>query len=113
MGSDDELAFKYFHDNLSLTLLAIVNARYEFWWVSDIYAGATHDSRIWRASNLASLVGEGVFPPNDTAVSLLCQLIQFFILFPTVYAPRHCSFVGEQQVADVAIVSHELGNARR
>jgi hypothetical protein len=86
MGSDDELAFKDFHDNLSLTLLAIVNARYEFWWVSDIYAGATHDSRIWRASNLASLVAEGVFPPNDAAFSLLCQLIRFFIVGDSAFA---------------------------
>ena len=80
MGGDDKLAFKDFHDNLSLTLLAIVNARYEFWWVSDIYAGATHDARIWRASGLASLVGEGPFPPKDATFSLLCKILRFYIL---------------------------------
>ncbi len=82
----DMHAFKEFHDNLSLTLLAIVNARYELWWVSDIYPGATHDSRIWRASNLASLVAEGVFPPNDAAFSLLFQLIRFFVVGDSAFA---------------------------
>jgi hypothetical protein len=80
MGGDDELAFKDFHDNLSLTLLGIVDARYQFWWVSDIYAGATHDSRIWRASLLKAMVDRGDFPPSEATCSLLATQIRAYIL---------------------------------
>jgi hypothetical protein len=71
MGADDIRSCKDFHGNRSLTLLAICNAKYVFWWMSDIYCGATHDARIWRNSNLFRDICSGVFPPEGAQVQVL------------------------------------------
>jgi hypothetical protein len=52
MGAHDSLAFKDFHGNFSLTMLGMVNARYLFFWISDFWAGATHDTRCWSSSTI-------------------------------------------------------------
>jgi hypothetical protein len=59
----------YKHANgKSLTMLAIADAHYRVRWMSEFYAGPTHDSRIWRWSELPKLLGAGYLADHTVTI---------------------------------------------
>jgi hypothetical protein len=86
MGNDDLYSYKDFHGNKSLTMLAIVNVKYKFWWVSDFFAGATHDGRIWNRSGLKDLLDNELFPFQSSRFKLMGTWYSAYIMTDSAFA---------------------------
>ena len=86
MGNDDLYSYKDFHGNKSLTMLAIVNVKYKFWLVSDFFAGATHDGRIWNRSGLKDLLDSELFPFQSSRFKLMGTWYSAYIMTDSAFA---------------------------